>query len=145
MSFYIGTRAPLARRGLGDPDCQCARLGHDVGVAAEKLGARPHLRRGAALGVPGSRADGEGIRLLGSLVSIGIIASLFVSCRMLTGRVPLLAMALVPFNVAVFYFGSSIRPYGLAILLIIPCYAAFWRMARARRGGTCWRACCWPF
>ena len=30
-----------------------------------------------------------------------------------------------------FYFGSSIRPYGLAMVLIIPCYAAFWRMARA--------------
>ena len=79
----------------------------------------------------GAGANSEGMRLLGALVSLGLIASLFVSCRMLTGRVPLLAMALVPFNVAVFYFGSSIRPYGLAMVLIIPCYAAFWRMAQA--------------
>ncbi len=79
----------------------------------------------------GAGANSEGMRLLGALVSIGLIASLFVSCRMLTGRVPLLAMALVPFNAAVFYFGSSIRPYGLATLLIIPCYAAFWRVAQA--------------
>ena len=40
----------------------------------------------------GAGANSEGMRLLGALVSLGLIASLFVSCRMLTGRVPLLAM-----------------------------------------------------
>ena len=40
------------------------------------------------------------------------------------------ALALVVFNSAIFYFGSSIRAYGLAVAFIMPCCAAFWQMAK---------------
>ena len=61
-------------------------------------------------------------------VALALIAALFVSGRMLVGRVPLVAVALVAFNAAVFYYDSSIRAYGLAALFIVLCFAIFWRM-----------------
>ena len=44
-------------------------------------------------------------------------------------RFPLLALCLVGLNEVVFYAGCSLRAYGLAALLIVACFAAFWRMA----------------
>ena len=85
----------------------------------------------------GPGATDEGLRLLGTLVSLGVMASLFVSCWMFTARVPLVGTALVLFSGAVFYYGSSLRAYGLAILLIMPCCAAFWRVClRPSRGNV---------
>lgn len=78
----------------------------------------------------GPGATDDGLRLFGTLISSGIIVSLFVSCWMFTARPPLLALSLVPFNVTVFYYCSSLRAYGLAALLIMPCCAAFWRLSR---------------
>jgi hypothetical protein len=43
-------------------------------------------------------------------------------------RAPLVALTLMAFNPSVFYFGSSIRAYGLATLLILLCLGAFWRL-----------------
>ena len=77
----------------------------------------------------------DGLRALGTLISLGIVVSLFVSCRMLTKRVPLLAMALAVLSSAVFYYGSSLRAYGMAALFIMPCLAAFWRVVQ---GPTKW-------
>ena len=57
----------------------------------------------------GPGATDEGLRLLGTLVSLGVMASLFVSCWMFTARVPLVGTALVLFSGAVFYYGSSLR------------------------------------
>jgi hypothetical protein len=85
------------------------------------------LRLWTAAGIGAS--DG-GLRAFGTLVALGIVVSLFVSCRSLTGRVPLLAMALTAFNVALFYFGSSLRSYGMAALFIMPCLAAFGRVVQ---------------
>ena len=79
--------------------------------------------------IAGPGATDAGIRLFGTLVSLGVLVSLSAGCWMLAGRVPLLAMSLVAFNVDVFYFGSSLRAYGLGLLLIMLCYAAFWRLA----------------
>jgi len=70
------------------------------------------------------------LRLWGHIISLGILVSLFFSCRILTGRVPLLATALVVFNISIYYYCSTIRSYGLAVLLIMPCCAAFWRLAQ---------------
>jgi hypothetical protein len=83
----------------------------------------------------GLGANDDGLRAFGILISLGIVISLFVSCRTLTGRVPLLATALVAFNSSVFYFGSSLRAYGMAALFIMPCLAAFWRVVQ---GPTKW-------
>jgi len=71
----------------------------------------------------------DGLRLMGILISLGIVVSLTISCRLVTGRLPLLALSVVAFNASIFYYCSSIRAYGIAVLFILPCYAAFWRLA----------------
>jgi hypothetical protein len=73
----------------------------------------------------------DGMRLFGTVMFLGLIASVFFSCRAVTGSVPLVAIALVPLNVTIFYYGSSIRAYGLAMVLIVACFGAFWRLARS--------------
>lgn len=76
----------------------------------------------------------EGLRLFGTFVSVGIIIAIFYACRWLSNLretgVPLLALSLGVFNISVFYYGSSIRAYGLASLLIVLCLAAFWRLVQ---------------
>ena len=85
------------------------------------------LRLWTALGY----ATGDAwIRFFGTVVSLGIMGSLIVSARLFSGRAPLLVMALVAFNPTVFYFGSSIRAYGLAMLFVVPCGGAFWRVVQ---------------
>jgi hypothetical protein len=84
----------------------------------------------------GIGVDDDGLRAFGTLISVGIVASLFFSCRSLTGRVPLLALALVAFNANVFYHASSLRAYGMAVLFIMPCFAAFARMIRGPTKGN---------
>jgi hypothetical protein len=71
-----------------------------------------------------------GIRLLGTIISLGILASVFVAGRTLSGRPPLLALPLVALNPTMFYYGSSVRAYGLAALLAMLCAAAFWKVAQ---------------
>jgi hypothetical protein len=78
----------------------------------------------------------EWLRLFGTLVALGTIASVAGTCRSLTGAVPLVAPALVLFNPSIFYYGSSLRAYGLATILILPCAAAFWRVARGPTRGN---------
>lgn len=77
----------------------------------------------------GLGSSDAGIRLLGILISLGTMVSVVWSCRAMQVKVPALALALVGMNEAVFYTGSSIRAYGLAALLIVACFAAFWRVA----------------
>ena len=77
----------------------------------------------------GLGASDFGIRLLGILISLGMLFSVFQSCRVMQVRFPLLALCLAGLNSVVFFVGSSIRAYGLAALLIVACLAAFWRVA----------------
>jgi hypothetical protein len=77
----------------------------------------------------GLGANDFGIRLMGIAISLGMLASVFFSCRAMQSRFPLLALSLLGLNSAVFYRGCSIRAYGLAALLIVACFAAFWRVA----------------
>ena len=77
----------------------------------------------------GLGASDFGIRLLGILISLGMLVSVFLSCRAMHARFPVLALCLVGLNSVVFSVGSSIRAYGLAVLLIVACFAAFWRVA----------------
>ena len=76
----------------------------------------------------GPGASDAGLRLLGTLISLGVIVSLIVSCWVMVRRIPLLAIPLVALNAHVFYYGSSLRAYGLAAALIVLCLAAFWRL-----------------
>ncbi len=77
----------------------------------------------------GLGASDFGIGLLGILISLGLLLSVYLSCRAMQVRFPVLALCLIGLNSVVFYMGSSIRAYGLAALLIVACFAAFWRVA----------------
>ena len=77
----------------------------------------------------GLGASDFGIGLLGVLISLGLLVSVYLSCRAMRARFPALALCLVGLNSVIFYMGSSIRAYGLAALLIVACFAAFWRVA----------------
>jgi hypothetical protein len=90
------------------------------------------LRSWVASGLGGSES---GVRLYGIVIFVLLIVSLYFSCRSLTGRAPIVALALIVFNATVFYYATSLRSYGLAMVLILPCYAAFWRFAE---GPTRW-------
>jgi hypothetical protein len=79
----------------------------------------------------GPGATDSGIRLFGTLMALGIVIAVLLSFRMLNRSVPLLAVALVGMNVIIFYFGSSIRPYGLAAVLIVLCFTSMWKVVQA--------------
>ncbi|MGD0899538.1 MAG: hypothetical protein ABR915_17035 [Thermoguttaceae bacterium] len=78
----------------------------------------------------GFGATDEVIRSFGTVVFLGIVGALVVTSTMFTRRAPILAMAMVAFNPTIFYFGSSIRAYGLAMLFVLPCCCAFWRVVQ---------------
>jgi hypothetical protein len=63
-------------------------------------------------------------------LALGISVAAFLCCRTFSPRAPVLAMALIAFNESVFYYGSSIRAYGLAAVLILLCFSAFWRLVQ---------------
>ncbi len=74
-------------------------------------------------------------RLLGVVLSAGVVAALWVSARWTRTSPPVLALAFAAFNPAVFYFGSSLRAYALAVCLIVLFFGAVWRVAEEPRGG----------
>ncbi len=85
----------------------------------------------------GLGASDTGIRLLGILISIAAMVSVVLSCRAMQVKIPVLALVLVGLNMAVFYTASSIRAYGLALLLIVACFAAFWRVVQQPTRWNC--------
>ena len=73
----------------------------------------------------------EGLRLFGTVLSLGLYRLVGRQLPNVHGPPPpLIATSLIAFNVSIFYYGSSLRAYGLAMLLILPCCAAFWRVVR---------------
>lgn len=64
----------------------------------------------------------------GFIPIIGIIGALWWSVRGGGPALPLLGGALFLFNPTMFYWGSSLRAYGLAALLIILLFGAVWRV-----------------
>jgi hypothetical protein len=78
----------------------------------------------------GPGAGEASLHLFGAIVSVGLVFSILISFRLLSAKPPLLAISLIALNVSIFYYGSSIRAYGLSIILILLCYAFFWRLSR---------------
>jgi hypothetical protein len=74
------------------------------------------VRGWAALGM--ARRD-EGLRFLGALIGLGLVASLWVSARATRRSLPLLSLALLALNSTVIMYGDSLRGYGLGSLLIV--------------------------
>lgn len=85
------------------------------------------LRAWIAAG-PG-RSDG-GLRVLGFLVGLGILAALWVNARRLGAPAPLLGLAAFGLNVAVIVYGDSVRGYGIGMLLGLVAFGAIEALAR---------------
>lgn len=75
------------------------------------------------------RSD-EGLRFLGALIGLGMVAALWVSAWMTRRSTPLLGLALFALNSTVIIFGDSLRGYGLGSLLIMLTVAAAWAFLR---------------
>ena len=73
---------------------------------------------------------GEGdreLRILGFVVGILFLGALWLAARMLGGRAPLVAMALVGINPWVVQTVDSIRPYGIGVVFIVLTVGLVWR------------------
>jgi hypothetical protein len=70
-----------------------------------------------------------GLHILGILIFVGTLVSVLFSCRSMGVKTPVLAIAMTCLNSTVLYYGTTIRAYGLASLLIVACFAVFWRFS----------------
>ena len=69
--------------------------------------------------VIGLGRNDEGLRLLGALIGLGMVAALWVSAWLTRRSPPLLGLVLLALNSAVVAYGDSLRGYGLGSLLIV--------------------------
>lgn len=74
------------------------------------------VRGWSALGM--GRSD-EGLRFLGALIGLGLVASLWVSARATRHTPPLLSLTLLALNSTVIVYGDSLRGYGLGSMLMV--------------------------
>lgn len=80
-------------------------------------------------------AGDDWLHLWGWVPIFGIAAALWWSTRGPVATLPLLGAALLLFNPTMYYWGSSLRAYGIAALLIILLFGAVWRLVeRPTRG-----------
>lgn len=77
----------------------------------------------------GFGATDTGLRVLGLLVGITIVAALWLNARLLGFGVPLVSMPLFALNALTIQSGDSLRSYGLGILLTLLTFATTWRVA----------------
>lgn len=81
----------------------------------------------------GDQSDGW-IQSFGYLTLLGLAAALWWGTQNSTATLPLLAGALVFFNPTTFYWGHSVRAYGLAALLAVLFFGAMWRLLESPTG-----------
>jgi hypothetical protein len=93
----------------------CPSLG---GMARDSFpGLMPLLVRGWTLMVPG---QGEWrLRLLGTLIGLGIVGALWMAAWTTRRSPPLLGLVLLALNSTLVAYGNSIRAYGLGTLLVV--------------------------
>jgi hypothetical protein len=86
----------------------------------------PLLLRGCGLlGLAGSDTS---IRVLGLLVGLGILASLWATSRWMGARAPILSIALLGSLPAFIFIIGANRAYGLASCLLVLSFGTIWRM-----------------
>lgn len=73
-----------------------------------------------------------GLRALGALSGLGILAALWFNARRLGYRLPFLAIVLLGFNAAVIGFGDTLRGYGLGMCLGLLTFGLLWRLTESR-------------
>jgi hypothetical protein len=69
-----------------------------------------------------------GLRVLGLLVGLGMVAALWWAVRQYGCDAPLVSLVLFAFSPTVFRFGNSLRGYGLGVLLLLLMLGAVWRL-----------------
>jgi hypothetical protein len=90
------------------------------------------LRVWQRIGIGGSDL---GLRLLGLLAGMGILAALWRNARRFGVRTPMVSVALLSFTSAVICYGDSIRAYGLGMFLGLCAIGVIWDFGqRASRG-----------
>jgi hypothetical protein len=82
----------------------------------------PLLVRGWS--VVGLGSSDLGLRALGMVVGLGLLAALWVSALVSSGLPPRLSLVLFALNSTVIIYGDSLRPYGLGSVLIVLAVAA---------------------
>jgi hypothetical protein len=71
-----------------------------------------------------------GLRVLGLIVGLGILAMLWWTARRFGHVVPLLALLLFALSPAVLRYGDAVRAYGLGVLLALFMWGAIWSMVQ---------------
>ncbi len=69
-----------------------------------------------------------GVRMLGLLISIGLVAAIWWSVWRFSQRPPVLMLLLIALSPVAIRWGGSLRAYGLGALLILLAIAAVWRV-----------------
>jgi hypothetical protein len=92
------------------------------------------LRGWIALGF----GDGDaGLRMLGFVIGLVLVAELWWLARIVRANVPLVSLAVFAACPTVFRYGDAVRGYGLGVLLLLAAFGALWRLVDApstRRG-----------
>jgi hypothetical protein len=70
-----------------------------------------------------------GLRILGAVVGVGGVLSLWFAKRLFGQQAPVLSLALFGVNTTVVLWGDSLRAYGLGALLIVLLYGLIWKVA----------------
>ena len=107
--------------GFWRDEVNLINLAHSPSLAAMKQDSFPVMM---PLLVRGWSAFGLGrsdlaLRLLGTLIGLGILATLWLTAWTARRSPPLLTLALLGFNSTLIVFGDSLRAYGLGCLLIM--------------------------
>ena len=76
-----------------------------------------------------------GLRALGAVIGVGVLAAVWWQSRCMTRRPPLLSLALLGLSASVVHWGDSLRGYGLGLVLIIVTLALAWRMVESPSAG----------
>lgn len=79
--------------------------------------------------LPGGETH-TGLRLLGSLIGVAIVAALWLNARWMGHRFPVVALALFALNPTVLIYGDSLRAYGLGVLLELVLFGLLWRLGQ---------------
>jgi hypothetical protein len=83
----------------------------------------------------GIGASDQGMRVLGLLTGLAILAALWRNARRFGVQTPIVSMALLTFTSAVICYGDSIRAYGLGMFLGLWAIGAIWELAERPTSG----------
>lgn len=75
-----------------------------------------------------------GVRMLGLLISVGLIAAIWWTTWQFTKRPPVFMLLLVALSPVAIRWGGSLRAYGIGVLLILLALGAMWRLVDRNAG-----------